>query len=62
MDTKSKNSETKKRNRQERMPGVFVAAVLILSASLTFLSQYPGFKERATADEPNILAGSEFLH
>lgn len=44
------------------MPGVFVAAVLILSASLTFLSQYPGFKERATADEPNILAGSEFLH
>ena len=62
MDTKSKNSETKKRNRQERMPGVFVAAVLILSASLTFLSQYPGFRERATADEPNILAGSEFLH
>ncbi len=62
MGTKSKNSETKKRNRQERMPGVFVAAVLILSASLTFLSQYPGFKERATADEPNILAGSEFLH
>jgi signal transduction histidine kinase len=62
LDTKSKNSETKKRNRQERMPGVFVAAVLILSASLTFLSQYPGFKERATADEPNILAGSEFLH
>ncbi len=62
MDTKSKNSETKKRNRQERMPGGFVAAVLILSASLTFLSQYPGFKERATADEPNILAGSEFLH
>lgn len=62
MDTKSKNSETKKRNRQERMPGVFVAAVLILSASLTFLSQYLGFKERATADEPNILAGSEFLH
>lgn len=62
MDTKSKNSETKKRNRQERMPGVFVAAVLILSASLTFLSQYPVFKERATADEPNILAGSEFLH
>lgn len=44
------------------MPGVFVAAVLILSASLTFLSQYSGFKERATADEPNILAGSEFLH
>lgn len=44
------------------MPGVFVAAVLILSASLTFLSQYPGFRERATADEPNILAGSEFLH
>ncbi len=62
MDTKSKNSETKKRNRQERMPGVFVVTVLILSASLTFLSQYPGFKERAAADEPNILAGSEFLH
>lgn len=62
MDIKLKNSETKNQNRRERLPGVFAAAVLILSASLTFLSQYPEFKERAAADEPDILSGSEFLH
>ena len=37
-------------------------AVLILSATIVFLLQYPGFKERAAEEEPNILAGSEFLH
>lgn len=62
MGIKSKNSETKKVSKRERMPGVLAAAVLILAASFAFLSQYPGFKERAAADEPNILAGSEFLH
>lgn len=62
MDTKLKNSEVKKRNRRERIPGMLAAAALILSASVVFLSQYGVFKERATADEPNILAGSEFLH
>jgi len=44
------------------MPGILVVAVLVVAASLVFLSQYPGFKERAAADEPNILTGSEFLH
>lgn len=59
MVIKSKNSETEKR---ERMPGILVAAVLILAASLAFLSLYPGFKERATEEEPNILVSNEFLH
>lgn len=62
MATKSTSSERGKLNKRERMPGIFAAAVLILSATLVFLSQYPGFKERAAAKEPNILAGSEFLH
>lgn len=62
MGTKSKNSETEKRAKRERMPGLLVAAVLILAASLAFLSQYPGFKERATEEEPNILVSNEFLH
>lgn len=62
MDTRLKNSETGNLSTRERMPGILIAAVLILAASFAFLSQYPGFKERAAADEPNILAGSEFLH
>lgn len=62
MGTKSKNSETKKPGKRERMPGLLVAAVLILAASLAFLLQYPGFKERANEEEPNILASNEFLH
>ncbi len=62
MGTKSKNSEKTKPSRRERMPGIFAAAALILSASLIFLFQYPGFKERAEVDEPDILTGSEFLH
>ncbi len=62
MDTKLTNSENRKGSRSERMPGIFVVAVLVVAASLVFLSQYPGFKERAAADEPNILTGSEFLH
>ena len=62
MGTKSKNSEKTKPSRSERMPGIFAAAALIVSASLIFLSQYPGFKERAEVDGPNILTGSEFLH
>ncbi len=62
MGTKLTNSEMKKLSRRERMPGILVMAVLVLTASLVFISQYPGFKERAAADEPNILAGSEFLH
>lgn len=62
MVIKSKNSETEKRAKRERMPGLLVAAVLILAASLAFLSQYPGFKERATEEEPNILVSNEFLH
>ena len=62
MDTKLTNSEKIKESRSERMPGILVVAVLVVAASLVFLSQYPGFKERAAADEPNILTGSEFLH
>ena len=62
MDTKLTNSEKIKGSRSERMPGILVVAVLVVAASLVFLSQYPGFKERAAADEPNILTGSEFLH
>ncbi|MFG6337063.1 MAG: HAMP domain-containing histidine kinase [Lachnospiraceae bacterium] len=62
MATKSKNSERVKPNKRERMPGTFAAAALILSAALVFLAQYPGFKERAAEEDPNILAGSEFLH
>ncbi len=62
MDTKLTNSEKIKGSRSERMPGILVMAVLVVAASLVFLSQYPGFKERAAADEPNILTGSEFLH
>ncbi len=62
MGTKSKNSEKTKPSRRERIPGIFAAAALILSASLIFLFQYPGFKERAEVDEPDILTGSEFLH
>lgn len=62
MGIRLKNSETEKLSKRERMPGILAAAVLILSASLAFLSQYQGFHERATADEPNILAGSDFLH
>lgn len=62
MGTKSKNSERVKPGKRERMPGIFAAAALILTATLVFLSQYPGFKERAAEEEPNILAGSEFLH
>lgn len=62
MDTKLTNSEKRKGSRSERMPGIFVVAVLVVAASLVFLSQYPGFKERAAADEPNMLTGSEFLH
>ena len=62
MDIRSKNSETEKLGKRERMPGVLVAAALILTATLVFLSQYPGFKERATAEEPNILVSNEFLH
>lgn len=62
MDTKLTNNEKIKESRSERMPGILVVAVLVVAASLVFLSQYPGFKERAAADEPNILTGSEFLH
>lgn len=62
MGTKSKNSKTAKPGKRERMPGLLVAALLILAASLAFLSQYPIFKERATAEEPNILVSNEFLH
>lgn len=62
MGTKSKNSETAKPGKREKMPGLLVAAVLILAASLAFLSQYPGFKEQATEEEPNILVSNEFLH
>lgn len=62
MGIKSKNSETAKQGKRERMPGLLVAAVLILAASFAFLSQYPGFKERATEEEPNILVSNEFLH
>lgn len=62
MGTKSKNIETAKSGKWKRMPGLLVAAVLILSTSLAFLSQYPEFKERAAQEEPNILNGSEFLH
>lgn len=62
MGIKSKNSEEEKRAKRERMPGLLAAAVLILAASLAFLSQYPGFKERATEEEPNILVSNEFLH
>lgn len=62
MGTKLTNSEKIKGSRSERMPGILVVAVLVVAASLVFLSQYPGFKERAAADEPNILTGSEFLH
>lgn len=43
-------------------PGYFAAFVLILAASLTFLSQYPNFKARVSVDEPDILSGSEFTH
>lgn len=62
MATKSTNSEREKTSKRERMPGIFAMAVLILSATIVFLLQYPGFKERAAEEEPNILAGSEFLH
>ncbi len=62
MGIKSINSKTEKIMKRQRMPGLIVAGILILSASLFFMSKYPGFKERAEADEPNILAGSEFLH
>lgn len=43
-------------------PGYFVAIILILAATLTFLSQYPNFKSRVTVDDPDILSGSEFTH
>lgn len=43
-------------------PGYFAAFILILAASLTFLSQYPNFKSRVTVNDPDILSGSEFTH
>lgn len=63
MDTKSKNSETKKAGRKKKKArGLFIAVFLILIADFAFLLRYPDFQERASAKEPDILSGNEFLH
>ena len=60
MATKSKNSENRKRKKRE--PGFWVAVFLILAADVVFLFRYPDFQKRASAEEPDVLSGSEFLH
>lgn len=62
MDTKSKNRERKITGAKQKTGGLFTAIFLILAADAVFLSQYPVFQERADAEEPDILSGSEFLH
>lgn len=62
MGTKLKNRERKKTGVKNRTGGLFAAILLIFAAEAVFLSQYPGFQERAATEEPDILSGSEFLH
>ena len=62
MDTRLKNSESDKQNRNEMLPGLIAALFLILTASVVFLTQYESFKERASVAEPDVLSGSEFLY
>lgn len=42
--------------------GTLVVWAISLAAGLIFLSLYPWFQERAAAEEPDILSGSDFLH
>ncbi len=62
MATKSKNSENRNKKRKKREPGFWVAFFLILAADVAFLFRYPDFQKRASAEEPDVLSGSEFLH
>lgn len=61
-DHKKQNGRAKKTKTKGTAPGYFMAFLLILAATLTFLSQYPSFKARVTVEEPDILSGSEFTH
>ncbi len=54
--------EPKQKKRRWLSGGNLVVWVLCLAAALAFLSLYPGFQDRAEAEEPDILSGSEFLH
>lgn len=62
MDIKLKNSEKKKNNGGGMAFGFAAAFLLILAASLLFLSQYQSFKTRVKVEEPDILSGNEFTH
>ncbi|MCM1415402.1 MAG: sensor histidine kinase [bacterium] len=49
-------------NKRKTFSGRLIVWALCLAAGLLFLSFYPGFREQAEAEEPDILSGSEFLH
>lgn len=61
LEQREKQEKTKPKLRRVTA-GTLVVWAISLAAGLIFLSLYPWFQERAAAEEPDILSGSDFLH